>query len=286
MSYYFYQQHFLDNPSYPHYDYITTGPRTCGFGETAFYTLISPLFQSIEEKPGLLETLLNGYYGADYISDGLEEVDKGERIEEGIGDNADYLGYLLLMLQTRCSKLYILSKETGEIITEIEITAENLIKRLEELLPSSPSNIYFHVETGDKAAPQPSKPEKYIDDAVRFGGYFFCTEKRPGVTYMMDGVRKHKPPHDTMWSRMNISALKTGWIVDAGTGDTTDEFYGSCNDFNEWFLGYAARGMKFFFFIDAHDGSGVLQADEVKAVINHEWLNFTCNQFGEWALAG
>lgn len=60
-------------------------------------------------------------------------------------------------------------------------------------------------------------------------------------TYKIDGITKHMPPMGDVWPDKSL----TSEFLSCPSFKVTDEFYGNCNDFNDYFLGKAARGEKF-----------------------------------------
>lgn len=74
-----------------------------------------------------------------------------------------------------------------------------------------------------------------------FAGLFSCENSQ---NYTQNGVLIHKPPFgDAFWGR--TAHVLSVEFTDAETGEITDRFYGSCNDFDWWFAAKAARGDKF-----------------------------------------
>ena len=123
----YYQSHYLNNPTtYPHYPHINKKPHLCCFGETPDFTLISPFFQSLSTQN--LETILNNYYSEEYIEREIERTENGERMEEGVGDVADLLNFLLINFQNSVDSIQIIDNLTGEIICQIQINPETLKK--------------------------------------------------------------------------------------------------------------------------------------------------------------
>ena len=124
---------------------------------------------------------------------------------------------------------------------------------------------------------------EYSDDEIReFHGYFSGSRRKPAQTYTINGVRLHRPPLDTMWREMLVAHKRTGRMLDAETMKTTDEFYGSCNDFNIWFLAKIERGERFFVFIDPTDGEPEGQAHQISLWFNDRKYTFRCNKLGQW----
>jgi len=67
--------------------------------------------------------------------------------------------------------------------------------------------------------------------------------KKNCINYKDRGVGIHIPPLDSKFSE--TTSYKFAEFVDRTTGKTTDIFYGSCNDFELYFLGKAARKESF-----------------------------------------
>ena len=286
MSYY--TTHYLNNPiTYPHYPYLQKMPHLYIFGETPEFTLISPLFRSL--SPQTIQNLLNNYYTAEYIDREIERVEKGEWMEDGVGDAADFLNLLLLNLQNSVKTIRIVDTQTGEIKCQIQITPENLGKNVEELLHGGSFDIFDIYVTEREGAGFPSpyadSLEYREDEIFEFDGYFSSKKKKP-QTYIFEGIRKHRPPINSLWSEHDCSPLKTGWFVDAESGITTDEFYGDCNDFNDWFLSYVSKQKRFFCYIHPTDGYPTELIQQVKCWLNGERLTFRCNKTGKWRLIG
>lgn len=93
-----------------------------------------------------------------------------------------------------------------------------------------------------------SKSSSIIDLAkmnlneVELGRFFTSNDC---VTYMMDGIRVHKPPFGGFWAENAGGHRKMAEFV-SPEGVVTDQFFGSCNDFDIWMKGKAARGERFF----------------------------------------
>lgn len=99
---------------------------------------------------------------------------------------------------------------------------------------------------------------------IGFNGYFTSMRQKP-VTYMQNGIRKHKPPFGSVWDKHSEAKLVTGVFTNAETGEITDEFYGNCNDFNLWFLGKVGRGERFDVYIKFTGFDSFVQVDQVGA---------------------
>lgn len=126
---------YLNNPIYTHYPYSPKyTPHLLAFGETPGFTLISPLFQSITNHPELLDSILGNYLSKSELQQ-IADLYFG-------GDLNDSINYIILEIQTNFDHLVFINKNTGEILAEIQLTPENLMKKIEELLPSgSPISI-------------------------------------------------------------------------------------------------------------------------------------------------
>jgi len=95
--------------------------------------IISPLFSSIP-SPEITEQLLNNYFPEGYIE---------KKIEEEKDDVEEVILSLLHFIQTNSSSIIIISADSGELLSEIPLTPENLEKKWEELFPSFSPEITF-----------------------------------------------------------------------------------------------------------------------------------------------
>lgn len=109
------------------------------FEEEKKMTHFSPLFQSF--TPEQEEQILQDHYGASYIQEELEKITEGNHL---FMEPEDFLTYLLLELQ-QLSTLIIINKETGEIISEIPLSEENLNKNLEDFLAGALQVFYIGI---------------------------------------------------------------------------------------------------------------------------------------------
>ena len=118
-----------------------------------------------------------------------------------------------------------------------------------------------------------------------FSGFFSCENPQ---NYNKNGVMLHKPPFgDPFWSR--IAHLLSAEFADAETGKITDQFFGSCNDFDIWFCAKAARGDKFDVIIHEYDRrpDGSAFYDETGAKMGYigtEFGTIEQKEDGSWSL--
>lgn len=130
------------NPQYRRYPYIRKPANleygVFFYGETADNTLLSPLFQSIAETPRLWNQIIR--LPEDLKSKWEQQAIDGELTCMGIGGIVDLYSYMAVDIQNNSTCLFLTDKETGEILEIINLTPENLNKKLEELLPGGSSD--------------------------------------------------------------------------------------------------------------------------------------------------
>lgn len=118
-----------------------------------------------------------------------------------------------------------------------------------------------------------------------FSGFFSCDNPQD---YSKNGIMLHKPPFgDPFWNR--IAHLLSAEFADAETGKITDQFFGSCNDFDIWFCAKAARGDKFDVIIYEYDRrpDGSTFYDEAGAKMGYIGTEFGTTEQkedGSWSL--
>lgn len=177
-------------------------------------------FNSFSEVNGLAlwEILLNQRYGHKYISEYLIMVE----------DNEEAIKQLLQNIIDD-DRIEFINMETGEILWELD--NDTLVEKY-RAKGFDPCSYFFAKET-------------LIKPGIEFGELlgFFHTDNCS--TYKKDGIMIHKPPIDGFWFQRNGAHTKRAEIVSAETGKVEHEFYGSCNDFEEWALALAAKGNKF-----------------------------------------
>lgn len=227
----------------------------------------------------LNKTLNNSTY-ITYLDLSLKTFMEEKMIEELGGDEA--VEWLLTYLLNTYKTLHILSEETGEILYTI-----NLEKNTEDIIPEFREDIiiYGGEERDDGPSPYSLDVEEWKDAIeYEFCGFFYTMD---GQTYMKDGIMLHKPPMDGIWSkekRLSAEFRERDGVV-------TDRFYGSCNDFMDWFNAKAYRKERFNVYIL---GEGRLQrVARVQTHIgpyntNEEWQNPFIEQevTGEWKMVG
>lgn len=113
------------------------------------------------------------------------------------------------------------------------------------------------------------------------------------ITYNLNGIRKHTiSMQHRMYDRLTDRCFKYIEFVDI-CGNVTDEFWGSLNDFNIWFLGKCARGEQFFIIFYPNDPAKKKAFRVVKADAwlgspyeHHEWSDqtFIQNDDMTWAM--
>lgn len=125
---------------------------------------------------------------------------------------------------------------------------------------------------------------------VGFGGFH---QSKDCLTYMRNGIRIHKPPFEGHWAEKGKGYLKFAEFV-SPDGIVTDQFFGTCNDFDFWMKAKACKGERFFVIFYPNDP----KEDKVQLVVEvdvwlgsyyewHPWSSATLEQ-GEdlrWRLA-
>ena len=76
-------------------------------------------------------------------------------------------------------------------------------------------------------------------------GHIYNARGKDALTYSSDSVRIHTVPLDYRGRDKVRTHIKYAEFVDI-LGNVTDEFRGTTNDFDLWFLGKAGRGEQFF----------------------------------------
>ena len=97
------------------------------------------------------------------------------------------------------------------------------------------------------------------------------------LTYPQNGSRKHTISPFRDLDGFFETHRKYAEFVDI-LGNVTDEFWGNINDFNDWFVGKAARGEQFFVVFFNRDGPAV----ELRRVIGYRgWIGSPHDKISE-----
>lgn len=187
----------------------------------------------------LVEEIIDGYYGGD--------------VEEGI------LG-LLQEIINNYNSIIFMDMETGEITAEI-----NFNNYSGGALP--PIIAYSEAHPGESNKDKIQGVE-LDEEMVEFNGFYDTTN---GQTYKSGNVTIHKPPFGSVWSSFGIAGIKTAEIRDI-YGKVLHEFYGSCNDFNSYFLSMASKSAAFLVYVFDVENNCFLRVNRVKV-----WLGTNDN---------
>ena len=106
---------------------------------------------------------------------------------------------------------------------------------------------------------------------------FLPAHSRESLVYTKNGVRIHTIQIDHPLKNWAKTQFKRAEFVDV-LGNVTDEFWGNINDFNDWFVGKAARGEQFFVVFFNRDGPAV----ELRRVIGYRgWIGSPHDKISE-----
>lgn len=199
-------------------------------------TLLKTLNTNTNTNPNsltYLELTINNLLGEPKKYDDLEEM-----VEEA-----------LTTILKKYKTLEVISEESGEILYTINLTNSE-----EVTIPKFEEKIYIcggEEAGGDTPTFSTNADKKEYREwkesmAYELDGFFSAKNVQ---TYMKDGIRQHKTPMDGFWSEMIVNAYCTAEFRTMDD-EVTDSFYGSCNDFTEWFNAKAIKGEKFKVYVE------------------------------------
>ena len=195
----------------------------------------------------------------------------------------DFLLPILYNLQNPNNTLTFINSETGEIIKQIPLTAENLNKNITELLGGS---FLFMADIALSTDIDPVIEEDEYETIVEWTGGKDRYEK-DYISYKDRGLMIHTSAYGSDARRFdstfgNFEVL----AIDAETGVITDIFQGVCNRFQEVVIAKALRGDRFFLYFQENGSWYQKQINQTRPKFNGQELWLRCNKKGEWKSLG
>ena len=174
----------------------------------------------IQPNGDQLELILNAKYGNAWINEHLLDMDD-------IGDFIEFLWE-----STKNDTVFLVSNSTGEIFHIT--TVYDIINNWGFYAP------FVLASIGEE-----------LEEIVAVCGGLFSSKH--DVTYRKNGIMVHKT-NDPLFQECGEVWKKYVYLTNTDTGKVTDEFYGSCNDFDMTVIAKIARGERFDIHVTAKGG--------------------------------